>query len=57
MGLDGIDHLVDMPLGTVGLGGKIDGFEILHGLDVVRQNPAEFDVVFACHDKQTGNHQ
>ena len=57
MGLDGIDHLVDMPLGTVGLGGEIDIFEILHRLDAVRQNLAEFDVVFACHDKQTGNHQ
>ena len=57
MGLDGIDHLVDMLLGTVGLGGEIDSFEILHGLDVVRQNPAEFDVVLACHDKQTCNHQ
>ena len=57
MSLDGIDHLVDMPLGTVGLGVEIDIFEILHCLDVVRQNLAEFDVVFACHDKQSGNHQ
>ena len=57
MGLDGIDHLVDMPLGAVGLGTEIDIFEILHCLDAVRQNLAEFDVVFACHDKQTGNHQ
>ena len=57
MDLDGIDHLINMPLGTVGLGGEIDIFKMLHRLDVVRQNLAEFDVVFACHNKQTGNHQ
>ena len=57
MDLDGIDHLVDMLLSTVGLGGEVDSFKILHRLDVVRQNLAEFDVVFACHDKQTSNHQ
>ena len=57
MGLDGINHLVDMLLGPVGLGGKIEIFEILYCFDVVRQNLTEFDVVFACHDKQTSNHQ
>ena len=56
MGLDGIDHLIDMSLGTVSLGGEIDVFEVLHCLDVAGHNLAEFDIVFACHDKQTGNH-